>query len=136
MTRAKLEEYICLVDRLREALAAYEAFASLARPGAQIYDGMPHISNGISRKTESLGISLAKYEEILGLRRLERAVAALKPEIEEYIASVQDVKTQTVLTLHVLNALPFKAVAVMCGRGTSEDAVKMRYNRAIKELPE
>jgi len=135
MTRAALEDYIRLVTELNEARAAYHEEELKALPGAQNLDGMPRSAGGAVRKVEEYGISLAEYAEILGLRRLERAVEQRKPEVVTWIAGRRNAATRKVLKLRVLDALPWKLVAARCGAGVSEDAVRMQYARAVGNLP-
>jgi len=133
ITRAAIDEYIGLMEQLNAARAAYHEIELRAHPGSSTADRGPR-SSGNSRKTETLGIKLAEADEILGVSRLERAVAVRRADMVRYISSLPDALTRKVMLHRVLEGLPWKEVASLCGAGVSEDAVQMRFARAVRKL--
>lgn len=133
MTRDQLEAHRLRQAMLNEAMAVYHEMEERAYPGAQRLDGMPR-SGGNSRKVETLALEMAT--KLLHLDKLQASVNETRPAVEAYIETLGDPVTRLVVGLRILCALPWKEVAVYCGRDHTEGSVKRRYFKAVDELPE
>ena len=132
MTRDQLEAHRLRQAMLNDALAVYHEMEERAYPGAQRLDGMPR-SSGNSRKVETLALEMAT--KLLHLDELQASVNETRPAVEAYIETLDDPVTRLVVGLRILCALPWKEVAVYCGRNYTETAVRKRFYKAYEALP-
>lgn len=73
---------------------------------------------------------LASRKEVL--RSLEFEILRQLSDIEEFISELPDSYIRQIVTLRVVNGLTWNDVAANLGGGSTEDSVRMMFNRCIK----
>lgn len=73
---------------------------------------------------------LTSRKEIL--KTLELEILRQLSDIEEFINSISDSYIRQIITLRVIKGLTWSEVACSLGSGSTEDSVRMMFNRCIK----
>lgn len=66
------------------------------------------------------------------LKTLELEILRQLSDIEEFIKTISDSYLRQIVTLRVINGYTWSEVSAKLGAGTTEDSVRMMFNRCIK----
>ena len=126
----KLEKRICEIengevakDKVRGGLGGIQNFT---------IEGIP--TKEYQKKKMELYIKkelLTRRKETL--KTLELEILRQLSDIEEFINSLSDSYIRQIVTLRVINGLTWSEVAAKIGSGTTEDSVRMMFNRCIEQ---
>jgi hypothetical protein len=87
---------------------------------------------GFSDKTGEGGVNLADLEE--RKKKLQRKYQANYTEIMVFASSITDPVLRKIIAGRCINDYKWTRVAVEVGGGNTEDTVRQRYNRFVKNL--
>ena len=120
MTLQELNQHFELREKLIKAYEMLDALRSAACPGAAKITGMPR-APGIRDKVGDLAAEIADMSSRID--SLNAELAAQEPEIEAFIAGIEDDQTRMVFRLRFLRGLSWKEVSQILGRYTTEKSV-------------
>lgn len=87
---------------------------------------------GFSDKTGEGGVNIADLEE--RKKKLQRKYQANYTEIMVFVSSITDPVLRKIIAGRCINDYKWTRVAVEVGGGNTEDTVRQRYNRFVKNL--
>lgn len=92
--------------------------------------GMPRVV-GFSDRVASCTVEIAELKELLdlNLRKCFRELNKLK----RYIEGIEDSEIRMIMTLRYINGLSWRQIAGRISAYATEDSVRMRHNRYLKE---
>lgn len=128
MTLQQLNDYFCIMDKLRNASEMLESMKAKIL-SANCPDGMPH-SHTMFDRTQALAFALASQEKAVA--EIKAIAAGKEAEIKEYIQGISDPYMKTLFDLRFMCAYSWKEVAYMIGGGNTSDSVRMACYRYLK----
>jgi len=132
MTLKRLSRYAKLIDDIEKENRMLDSLRAAAEPGGQRLTGMPHAS-GVKDIVGDLSVEIAFLET--HKRQLEAQKEAELPFIEEYIATITDIRLNLIFRLRFVHACSWKAVATALGGHNTEEGVKSACYRYLKHAP-
>lgn len=131
MTLQELSKHLKLNEQLQQDLEILESLRARATfPATSNLTGMPHAS-GVSDK---VAFFVTEIEDMSRqVERLQQEVDAERKRVEEYISSIKDDRTRTIGRLRFLHCMSWKEVSFIMGRSYSEESVKKRFYKFMKE---
>ena len=130
MTLSELNRHFELrenVARARETLASLRA---AAHPGASVITGMPH-APGVKDKVGDLAVEIADFSARIDFLNAE--LERQEPEVEAFIAGIEDIQLRLIFRLRFLRGLAWKEVSQVLGQYTTEDSVKSACYRFFRD---
>ena len=109
-------------DKVRGGLGGIQSFS---------IEGIP--TKEYQKKKMELYIKkelLTSRKEVL--KNLELEILSQLSDIEEFISSISDSYIRQIVTLRAIKGFTWSEVAAKLGSGSTEDSVRMMYNRLIK----
>lgn len=122
MTWQQLDEHFELVEKLIQSRELVERLRASLGLKAQNLSGMPR-GNGVGDLIGNSVVEIVRVEQ--KTEKLAARVAESQKPIDEWIDSIEDVYTQTILRLRFIYGLQWKEVASTIGGGNTAESVKM-----------
>lgn len=123
MTFDELNQHLEMLRDLQRAQERLKRLYDKAYPGAQNLDGMPH-GSGVRDKVGELAVEIAEYEtEVNSLRE---SVKASGHNVEQFIASVNDMDMRLILRLRFQRGFLWKEVADYCGKCDTSQSISQK----------
>lgn len=122
MTWQQLDEHFELVEKLIQSRELVERLRASLGLKAQNLSGMPR-GNGVGDLIDNSVVEIVRVEQ--KTEKLAARVAESQKPIDEWIDSIEDVYTQTILRLRFIYGLQWKEVASTVGGGNTAESVKM-----------
>lgn len=122
MTWQQLDEHFELVEKLIQSRELVERLRASLGLKAQNLSGMPR-GNGVGDLIGNSVVEIVRVEQ--KTEKLAARVAESQKPIDEWIDSIEDVYTQTILRLRFIYGLQWKEVASTVGGGNTAESVKM-----------
>lgn len=92
--------------------------------------GLPHAS-GISDKVGKYAAEITDLKELLDLN-LKKCFYELN-RLNRYIESIEDSEMRMIMSLRYINGLSWEQVVASISIYATEDSVRMRHNRYLRE---
>lgn len=121
MTLEDLNQHLALREKLDKAQELLISLRAAASPGTAKLTGMPH-APGVKDKVGDLAIEIADLSSRIEFLNAE--LARQEPEIEDFIAEIEDDQTRLIFRLRFLRGLSWKEISQILGKFTSENSVK------------
>lgn len=107
-----------------------EELQTMAESITQKVTGMPR-GGGTSDKVGNAVVAIITYKEMLA-QAIQKDVE-LSMKINEYILTVEDVQLRQIMFLRFIEHMTWREVAMRIGGGNTEDGVRKRCNRYIRQ---
>ena len=95
--------------------------------------GMPHAKGEVSSKVEKLALEIVDLQAIIAAKQIQ--CIHERNKLERYIADIPDSLTRFIFTLRFISGLSWYQVAEHIGGGNTEDGVRQRCYRYLKQTP-
>lgn len=100
-------------------------------PSTPSLSGMPHAPHSNDSKTERLVAEIVDLQAVIAAKQIQ--CIHERARLERWIGDIPDSQTRQVFTYRFINGLPWQQVAFTIGGGNTEDSVKKRCYRYMKE---
>lgn len=130
MTLNELNEHLELIKQKNKAQELLDSFWAKAHPGAQVLDGMPH-APGINDKVGYLAAEIADIQTEID--QLNAMIVESEKEILVFIQNIKDLQLRLIFRFRFLYGKPWKEVADIVGRWSTEDSVRCACYRYLDE---
>lgn len=130
MTKQELSQLYYLnreIEHLKSRIVELECAATST---TSRITGMPHAS-GISDKVGKYAAEIVDLKELLDLN-LKKCFYELN-RLNRYIESIEDSEMRMILSLRYINGLSWEQVAASISPYATEDSIRMRHNRYLRE---
>lgn len=119
---------------IKKEIEAYklkiEELQAMAESITQKVTGMPSGGN-VSDKVGNAVVAIITYKEMLA-QAIQRDIE-LSMKINQYILTVEDVQLRQIMFLRFIEHLTWREVAMRIGGGNTEDGVRKRCNRYVRQ---
>ena len=129
MNLEDLNRHLALREKLDKAQELLISLRAAASPGTAKLTGMPH-APGVKDKVGDLAIEIADLSSRIEFLNAE--LARQEPEIEDFIAEIEDLQTRIIFRLRFLRGLSWKEISQVLGKFTSENSVKTACYRYFR----
>jgi hypothetical protein len=130
MTKQELSQLYYLNREIVQLQTRLLELECLATSCTAHITGMPHAS-GISDKIGEYAAEIADLKGILDLN-LKKCFYELN-RINRYIQSIDDSEMRMILSLRYINGLCWEQVAASISSYATEDSIRMKHNRYLRE---
>lgn len=130
MTLEDLNQHLALREKLDKAQELLISLRAAASPGTAKLTGMPH-APGVKDKVGDLAIEIADLSSRIEFLNAE--LARQEPEIEAFVAEIEDLQTRIIFRLRFLRGLSWKEVSQILGQYTTESSVKAACYRFFRD---
>lgn len=131
MTLQELSKHLKLNEKLQQDIEILESLRARATsPATSNLTGMPHAS-GVNDK---VAFFVTEIEDMSRqVERLQQEVDAERVLVEEFIGNIKDDRTRTIGRLRFLHCMSWKEVAYIMGRSYTEESVRKRFYKFMKD---
>lgn len=130
MTKKELSQLYYLNREIEEQQRRLSELECLATSCSAQITGMPR-ANGISDKISKYVAEIADLKSLLDLN-LKKCFYELN-RLNRYIQSVEDSEMRMILSFRYINGLSWQQVAASISVYATEDSVRMKHNRYLRE---
>lgn len=130
MTKQELSQLYYLNREIEHLQARINELETIATSCSSQITGMPH-GSGISDKIGEYAAEIADLKGLLDLN-IKKCFYELN-RINRYINSIEDSEMRMILSLRYINGLSWEQVASSISSYATENSVRMRHNRYLRE---